>query len=287
MRDALREILPEFLLVFLCGTISWLTEKKEIATVSDKLAVLILLCMIEGSMTSFLGRAESAICQLNSFSRALLPALLSAGGALQIGGETIRYALCMTASDLFISGCRYMIFPLCRCFLIFSAAGTAFDNGFLSGLSRSIQWVCTSLLSGICVLFCSGMGITNLASFSTIRGAKTAKTVLSAAIPVAGSALAEASSSIMGGLKMMRYSVGVFGVAAVLSICFVPFLILGCRFLLFRFLSQVNGAIWENQSSVFLSSVSSVYGILMGTVGAGSVMLLLAIVSMMKAVNGF
>jgi len=286
MRESVSKAMPCFLIVAFCGCLSWISEEKELPSFLETIGVLGILILTANEVNSFLTQAKNLLEELNHFSRILLPTLTATQSALALGSETIRYAISMTFSDILISCCRNLIFPLIPCGIILAASGIAFDCKIPLSLAKAAKWLCVILLTGICGLFSTAIGITNLAGNATAQGSKAAKTVLSSLIPVAGSALSEVSSAVSGGIQALRSSVGLFGIAAVCAACAVPFFALSIRFLTFLVLSKLSISIWNTKTASFFSALSSAYGILLGIVGTCSVMLFLAIASMMKVVTG-
>ena len=84
---------------------------------------------------------------------------------------------------------------------------------------------------------------------------------------------------------MVRGAVGVFGLAATLCICLVPFLRLGVQYLLYKAAAALSGAFAEKRLGSLIGSLGSAFGMMLGMVGSGALMLFFSILSLIKAVN--
>jgi len=131
------------------------------------------------------------------------------------------------------------------------------------------------------------LGLTGVLRGSADAAAvKAARTALSAGLPVVGKLLADASESLVAGLAMLRSATGVFGLLAVCAAVALPLLRLGLRCLLFRAAAALGGVVAGERLSRLLASLGTVYGMLMGLVGAGAAIALLSIFSLMRTVTG-
>ncbi|MBQ2618561.1 MAG: hypothetical protein IJG08_03680, partial [Oscillospiraceae bacterium] len=65
-----------------------------------------------------------------------------------------------------------------------------------------------------------------------------------------------------------------------------PLLRLGLRCVLFRAAAALGGVVAGERMSRLLASLGTVYGMMMGLVGAGAAMALLSIFSLMRTVTG-
>ncbi|MEI3305825.1 MAG: hypothetical protein V8R40_07230 [Dysosmobacter sp.] len=60
---------------------------------------------------------------------------------------------------------------------------------------------------------------------------KVAKAAISGVVPVVGGILSEVSETVMAGAGMLKNTIGIFGMLAVLAACAYPFLQLGVQYL--------------------------------------------------------
>ena len=114
---------------------------------------------------------------------------------------------------------------------------------------------------------------------------KTAKTVLSSALPVVGGIVADASSALLSGAQILRNGIGVYGMIAVLAACAVPYLTLGSHFLVYQIAGGIVPALGDKRFGGVIKGLGDVFGILLGMVGSVSVMLFISVISLMRTVT--
>ena len=146
--------------------------------------------------------------------------------------------------------------------------------------------MCTTLLTLTALAFTAYLSLTGL-----IRGTADAaalrltKTAISTALPLVGSILTDAASSVMAGAAMVRSALGVLGLAATAAVCLGPFLALGVRYLLYKAAAAVSAALGGGGLSGYISAIGSAFAVEMALVGAGGAMLFISVVCCLKAVG--
>jgi len=115
--------------------------------------------------------------------------------------------------------------------------------------------------------------------------AKVAKTTISTVLPVVGSIISDAASTVVAGAGVLRNTIGIFGILAVLAICILPVLRLGANYLLYKLASGLTMAITDKRISTLISNLGSAFGMIMGLTGAGGIMIFFSIFSIIKAVT--
>ena len=114
---------------------------------------------------------------------------------------------------------------------------------------------------------------------------KLAKAAVSTAVPVVGGILSEAAESVLAGAGLLRGTLGAFGTLAVLSACLLPFLRLGCQYLLYQGASLVAAAAGPKKLTDLLSMLADAFGLVLAMTAASAAVLLIAIVSSLTAVS--
>ena len=113
---------------------------------------------------------------------------------------------------------------------------------------------------------------------------KTAKTVISTALPVVGGILSDASASVLSAAGVIRASAGAFSLVAVCALCIAPFARLGVKLIVFKAASAVAETVPNGRMSALLDDIGTAMGILAGTVGSFAVILFFSFTSAIRAV---
>ena len=105
---------------------------------------------------------------------------------------------------------------------------------------------------------------------------KGVKFALSSIIPVVGSAVGDAVTTVKGSISVIKSSVGTIGAIAVLLIFLFPFCTLWANKVAFELLSSVAGLLGLPREGKFLSEVSSVTGLMMAVISSSTVFFIVA-----------
>ena len=115
---------------------------------------------------------------------------------------------------------------------------------------------------------------------------KAAKGVVSAAIPVVGSMISEASQAILTSAGVIRQASGAFGMLAVLATALGPFCRIGAQYLALRATAALGGFVAQKEQTGLLGCAAEAMGDLLAMTGSVAVMVLVAVCAFLKAVNG-
>ena len=140
----------------------------------------------------------------------------------------------LSSANVMLTLCEQLILPVVRVFLAFSvmSAVVSFDlKRICESIYKGIKW---ALVFGVS-LFCGVLSLQTMLSAQTdnITG-KAAKMVSSAAIPIVGSAFADAMSLIGASTDVLRSGAGAFGVLAICAILLPLSLRISCWILICR-----------------------------------------------------
>ena len=115
--------------------------------------------------------------------------------------------------------------------------------------------------------------------------AKTAKTVVSSAIPVVGKILGDAVDTVLGCGIVLKNAVGIVGVIIVIGICIMPIIKLSILFLSYKLLAMVSEPIADKNIVGLLEQIGDVFKIFLGIICALSFMLIIGTSLVLKMSN--
>ena len=236
---------------------------------------------------SVLALGTGTLERLGEFTRVLLPTLTAAAAAGGAPGSAAAvWAASALFSDLLLTAANGLILPLLTGFVAASCACAVLGERRLAGPVQLLQWGTRTLLKGLALAFTAYLSVSRaLGAASDAAAVKTARAVLSAGVPVIGRTLSDASEALVAGAGLLRASVGVYGMLAVLSALLAPLLRLALRWFLFRAAAAVCASLAGERIGTLLGRLGAAYALLLGLVSTGAAIALLAIVALVRTVT--
>ena len=289
LRSAIRSAVSVLLIVLCCGIAQTLFEAGSSAVPNyvTMVGALALSLTVSSELTSFIGLGRSLIEGLDTFSKALSATLAAAASAMGRPATAVaKYMATALFMDVLITIINRLIMPILYAYIAAVTANAALGDNMLGKLSSFLKWSCLTTLGLIVTAFSTYLTITGIIAGSTDAVAlKATKMVLSNAIPVVGKMLSDASETILASTRILRNSVGIFGMIGVLAICVTPFLRLGIQYLLFKVIAIVSSSFCEKRLSDLIDSLAGAFGIIMGMLGACVIIIIISIVSVISVIG--
>lgn len=261
-------------------------EKKEGIQAVNLAGTMAITALTMTDISSMMGLGRETIGRMNLFSGILLPVMAALSAAT--GGITAaaaRQGATVLFSKLLIAAMDKLLIPLVYSYVAVSCAHSAVGNPGLKKLAGVLKSTATFLLTTFLLAFVSYLTASGAVAGSVDASAiKAARLAISRAIPVVGSILADASESVLVGAGILRSSVGVAGMLVVLAICLTPFLQLAFQYLVYKGVAALCATVAQPRLSQLIDAIGSAFGIVLGMTGAGALVLLMSLVSAMKAV---
>lgn len=238
------------------------------------------------NLQSMVSLASETVRSVTDYSACLLPVLASA--AAMSGGmtsATALYAGTVLFSQLLMQLISKLLIPAVFFYIAIATAEAALSSEMLSELRSFVGWLVSKSLRILMYIFLAYMSITGVISASADAAAvKATKAAVSGMVPVVGGILSDASDTLLASASILKNSVGVFGMLAVLAICLAPFLRVGVQYLLLKLTAAVGGAVGDKPLVQLVRHFSTAMGFLLGMCGACSLLLLISMVCFLKVV---
>ena len=203
-----------------------------------------------------------------------------------IKSASVLYAGTMLFSNLLMQLISKILIPGVYFFIAVATAEAAVGNDMLSEIRELIGWLISKCLRIIMYIFIAYMSITGVISGSTDAATlKATKAAVSGMIPVVGNIVSDASESILAGAVILKNSVGVFGMLAIIAICMLPFLRIAIHYLLMKVTAAVSGTVGLPAHVKLLKHFSQAMGFLLGMCGACALLLLISAICFLKVVT--
>lgn len=226
------------------------------------------------------------IRELSDYGKLLFPVLTA---ALAASGGVSRSAALYTAAVAFNSVLSSIIasiiIPMTYIFLCVSVASAAINEKVLDKIKTFFKWLITWVLKIVLYGFSGFMGITGVISGSADAAAiKATKLTISGVVPVVGGILSDASETVLVSAGIVKSSVGVYGLLAVIAIWIGPFLKIGAQYLLLKLTGVICETFAVEHECKLIQDFASAMGLLLAMTGTICLLLLISIVCFMKGV---
>lgn len=176
-----------------------------------------------------------------------------------------------------------LMIPMIFGYLTFSVAHGAFCDDFLKKAADLIKSLMIWSLKTLLIVFSTYMSITGAVNGSTdLAALKTAKVVISSAVPVVGGILSDSSEAVLVSMSTIKNAAGIYGILAVLSVFMGPFVKIGIHYLLLRTSAIICGVFGDKQISSLVDSFSSAMSLLLAVIAVGCVLVLISTVCFLK-----
>lgn len=249
--------------------------------------VLSIGVLLFGSANTLIGTASETVREISSYGKLLLPAMTAAAAAQ---GGTASSTMLYTGTAFFdaLLGTIITAFtvPMVYLFLGLVIGHCTIGENLLKQLRDFLKWLITWSMKTLLYIFTGYMSISSVISGGADKTAlKAAKLTISGAVPVVGGIMSDASESILLGAAVVKHSIGVYGMMAIVAIVILPFLRVGVLYLLLKITAAVCGVLSSGKVSDVTEGFSEAMGFLLGMTGTVSLLFLISIVCLLKGVN--
>ncbi len=247
---------------------------------------LVITLIAAGSLRSLMGVGMETMEQLDVFAKSLLPTLaaaVAAGGG--VVSASVRQILTVMFTNLLISVIRHLLLPMVYCYVAVAVANAVLPDHALKRLQSGIGKVVTGALTGLLVVFTAFLTLSGAAGTAADAAAlRLTKSAISAAVPVVGSIIADATDSVLASAGILKSAIGVFGMLGVLAICLTPFLHLAVQYLLYKLTAFLASTVGSESLVELIDSLGSAFGLLLGMTGTCALLLLISVASSVSVV---
>ena len=270
-------------IVFLSALCASLSVSGACGKVTQMAGTVAVAALSVTHVTSCITAGSEALATLRDFSKILLPSMCAAAAASGAAtSAAAKYAATSLFLDVLLSAETAVLLPLLYLYAGTVICGTTLENDVLASLSGLLRKAFRLLLIGFASVFTLYLSLTGILTGS----ADAAETAVSAALPVVGSIVADAASTVTSSAAILRSGIGVVGVVSVAAMCVTPYLQFVMHYVLYKLAAGIAESFADKRVGRLIDGFADVYGFLLGMVGVASLILFLSIVSSMKAVTG-
>lgn len=259
-------------------------EGLDITLMAGTLTVTMLTI---GTLDVLVDMGRQTIQEISTLSKVLLPtlaAVTAASGA--VGTASVYQVSTVLFSDMLLELIRGLLLPLVYLYVGVMAAGTMLSDGRLHGIAAALKKVVVWMLSTALLLFTLYLSVTKVISGATDSAAvKVTKAAISGAVPVVGGILSNAAETVLAGAGILKGTIGVFGMLAVLAMCIHPFLQLGSQYLLYKLAAFLAAVAAPPSLCKLIDGLATTFGLVLGMTGACGLLLLISVLAFVAAVT--
>ena len=288
LRQRLRGAASILLVAVACGAVDGFAQGTGKGTAFLPMAgALAVTLLTAGSLEDLIGLGAETIRELNVFSKALLPTLAAATAASgAVTTATFQQVTTVFLVDLLMELIDGLLIPLVYLYIGALAAGACLPENRLGAiaeaLKKTVTWILTSSLLLFTVYLSTVRVIAGAADGASV---KVAKAAISGAVPVVGGIIAEAAETVLAGAGMLKNTIGVFGMLAILAACAYPFLQLGVQYLLYKLSAFLAAAVGAPELCKLIDGLGGAFGLVLGMTGSCALLLLVSVLSSVAAVT--
>ena len=289
VRKAVRSGVLLLTVVLLCALAEGLyagTGAERTVDVVSVAGALAVAAVAAADANTLIGLGREALDHMAVFSKLLLPAVTAAAAAAgSPGGAAARQLATMLFSDVLITLITGLLLPLVYAYIAACVACAAVGNEGLRRAAGALKWVVTAVLTTVLLVFVGYLTVSGvIAGSADAVTVKAAKFTMSSLVPVVGGILSDAAETVLAGAGILKNTVGVFGMLAVLGMCVAPFLQLGIHYLAYKAVSVLSATVSGGRVAGLIDQLSVAFGLVLGMTGSCALLLLISLVSAITAV---
>lgn len=276
-------------IVLFCSMADGMSEigqAKDGISVATLVGAIAVAAVAVADIHALIGLGREAIGRMETLSKVLVPAMAvvtAAAGAP--ASAAARQLATMFFADVLLTVINRMLLPLVYAYVAASTANAALGNEGVKKMAELIQWLVTSVLTVLLLLFVGYLSVSGVIAGATDAVAiKAAKFAVSGMVPVVGGILSDAAETVLAGAGILKNSVGVAGMLAVLAICVTPFLQLGVHYLAYKLTAALTATVSEGRIAGLISAIGGAFGLVLGMTGSCALLLLISAVSAISMV---
>ncbi len=276
-------------IAILCECVCAISQPKDGETVKNAVSLIGAIAVTGVASRRIIGvvsMGRNFIDEVDSFSKVFLPVVAAAEAACGAPGAALsKSTAAVFFSDVLITLVNRFLIPLVYVNVFAATANAASKSEALRRICDLSTKVVAAVLRFLLGSFLSYITVAGLvAAGADNAGIKTAQ-FAAANIPVVGNIMSEATQTVAAGARMIKNTIGVFGMLVILSACVTPFVTLGFNYFLFKLASVCAAPVIGGNISELTDRIGQTFGLILAMVATCATVLFLAVIAAMKSVG--
>ena len=290
LQTGIKTLLSILVIIIIHSILKSVSEDLENDTISSIIyyvQYIAIVTIILSNFSDIVQMVKNTANNLVGFMNCLVPILLSLmiyTGSITTGSVIEPIILFMIN---FIGNLIETVFiPITLIIAAICIVSKISDKVQIEKLSKFMKSSLTWVLGIILTIFVGVLSIEGTLS-SSVDGitAKTAKAVVSSAVPIVGKILGDAVDTVLGCGIILKNAVGFVGVIIVIGICIMPIIKLGILTICYKLVSSVCEPIADGKIISLLDQISDIFKILLAILSAISFMVIIGTTLVIKISN--
>lgn len=262
-------------------------ENDNISKLIYYVQYIAIVTIIMSNFSDIINLVKETTANLVGFMNALIPILVSL--MLYTGSittTTILEPIILFMINFIGNLIQDILIPIILIITAISIISKISDKVQIEKIAKFLKSSAIWFLGLVLTIF---VGIVSLEGTlaSSIDGitAKTAKTIVSSAIPVVGKILGDVVDSVLGCGVILKNAVGFFGVVVIIGICILPILKLAVLSISYKLVASVSEVIADSKIVKLLEQMADIFKILLGILVTVSFMVIIGTTLLIKMSN--
>lgn len=271
----------------LLKTISDNLENDNISKMIYYVQYIAIVTIIMTNFSDIITSVKDTVANLVTFMNALVPILIS----LMLYTGSITTSSLLEPIILFMINfigniIQNLLIPMTLIITSITIVSKISDKIQIEKMSKFLKSGMVWVLSILLTIFVGVLSLEGTLS-SSIDGitAKTAKAIVSSAIPVVGKILGDAIDSVLGCGVILKNAVGFFGVIIIIGICILPIIKLAVLSMSYKLLAGVVEVIADEKIVKLIEQMGDIFKILLAILTSLSVMIIIGTTLVIKISN--
>ena len=268
LTSPLKSLIPVAAIILICAIVNNLKTSFGSNHINEIMAAVSTLCLCAVVVNPIVSCINSVALVIKSASGFTLCAAPVMAGIMIASGHPISatsyQALIISAGQVISHLAGNFLVPFMNMLLGISIISSVSSRLNLESLCDVIYRSVKFILKFVASIFTGILTLQNLVTTSADNiGTSTVKFAIDSCVPIVGSALSDAFSTVQGCVKLLKSGVGAFGIIAG-GVIFLPIVIECSIWIIFLNLASCMGDIFElKKISSFVKSVSNVMSVVL------------------------
>ena len=290
LKTGIKTLLSILVIIIIHSILKSISENLEndtISTIIYYVQYIAIVTIIMSNFTDIVQMVRDTANNLVGFMNCLVPILLS----LMIYTGSITTSSILEPIILFMINfignlIETIFIPLTLIIAVICIVSKISDKVQIEKLAKFMKSSMVWVLGIILTIFVGVLSIEGTLS-SSVDGitAKTAKAVVSSAVPIVGKILGDAVDTVLGCGIVLKNAVGFVGVIVIIGICIMPIIKLGILTICYKLASSVCEPIADGKIVSLLEQIGDIFKILLAILSAISFMVIIGTTLVIKISN--
>ena len=262
-------------------------ENDNISKLIYYVQYIAIVTIIMSNFSDIINLVKDTTINLVGFMNTLIPILISL--MLYTGSITttsILEPIILFMINFIGNMVQNVLIPMILIITSISIITKISDNVQVEKISKFLKSSTIWFLGLVLTIFVSVVSLEGTLA-SSVDGitAKTAKTIVSSAVPVVGKILGDVIDSVLGCGIILKNAVGFLGVIIIIGICILPILKLAVLTISYKLVASVSEVIADSKIVKLLDQIADIFKILLAILVAVSFMVVIGTTLLIKMSN--